>query len=198
MARGESSKDKTHWEIQGFLAEKGSATSKEIYDKCTCAKATFYKYLDDLYEAGTIICKPQRGRGGDLYELSEKAFDEIKEEVMRQKLKEEIDRLPLKRIKSIYEFIDTILMKCVDLTIDSAFKDSLLQGLIEEKISKKQISEVKRKYAEQKKDLFTQRPNFFTQEDIDRMSRAIIAGEESEFMSEKRIKWFEKWFGTLI
>jgi transcription initiation factor IIE alpha subunit len=198
MVQGESGKDKTYWEIQRFLYNNGSAISKEIYENCTCAKATFYKYLDELYEAGNIICKPQRGRGRDLYELSEKAFDKIEEEVVKQKLKEEIDRLPVKQIKSLYEFIDKILMKCVDLTLDKAFMDSLLQGLREGKISKEQIDEVKKKYAEQKEALFTERSYFFTQEEIDQMSRAILAGEESEVMSKKRIEWFEKWFGTLI
>jgi predicted transcriptional regulator len=198
MVQGESSREKTRLEIQKFLCDNQSSTSKKIWENCTCSKATFYKYLDELYDDDIVICKPQRGKGEDLYELSAKGRDQTKEEILKEKFKDEIDRLPATHIRTLYEFVDKILMRTVSLILDTVILERLLQDLRQGKISNAKLDEMRRQYNEQKKLVFEQRPHFFTQEDIDQMSRAPLSEKESDILSQERIKWFEKWFGTLI
>jgi predicted transcriptional regulator len=197
MTKGESSREKTKWEIESYLCTNGPSTSRELFEKCTCAKATFYKYLDELIESGDIICKLQRGRGEHLYEPSEKARNLIEEKAMKQKLKDEIDKLPMKQIRTLYEFVDKTIMKSVSLILDTVELEKLLEGLQKGKILKEQIGELREKYAQQKKALFAERPYFFTNEDIDKMTLASLL-EKGDAFSQERIKWFEKWFGTLV
>jgi hypothetical protein len=83
LPQGESSRDKIYEDIFSFLILNNKpATSQEMLqhwrESALCAKATFYKYLNQLCENGRLICNPKRGAGKDEYEVSVEWSNEMR------------------------------------------------------------------------------------------------------------------------
>lgn len=108
MPQGESSREKVSRQIQEFLLN-GPATSTKIVESCSAAKATVYKYLNELVEEGKVIWKPQRERGKSTYELSNEAKDEIKLLLEKQEIQKKIDQMTPQKIQEFKKFLDFLV-----------------------------------------------------------------------------------------
>jgi len=108
MVRGESSRGKVRLQIQQFLLN-GPTTSTKIVTACNSAKATVYKYLNELIEEGKVIWEPQRGRGKSTYELSNEAKDEIKLLVEKREIRKKIDQIPPEFLQDLNKLLDSLV-----------------------------------------------------------------------------------------
>jgi len=109
LPKGESSREQVRWQIQKFLFLNGPATSKEIIEACDVAKATVYKYLNELCDEGKLIWKPQRKRGKSTYELCNEAKDEVKLLLEKQGIKTKIDQMTPQEIQEFQKFLDFLV-----------------------------------------------------------------------------------------
>ena len=108
MVRGESSREKVRWQIQTYLLN-GPAISTKIVEYCNAAKATVYKYLNELCEEEKVIWKPERKRGESTYELSNEAKDEVTLLLEKQEIKAEIDQMTPQKIQEFKKFLDFLV-----------------------------------------------------------------------------------------
>jgi predicted transcriptional regulator len=108
LPKGESSREKVRLQIQKFLLN-GPTTSTKIVESCNAAKATVYKYLNELCEEGRVIWKPQRKRGESTYELSNEAKDEVTLLLEKQEIKTEIDQMAPQKIQEFKKFLDFLV-----------------------------------------------------------------------------------------
>ena len=137
LTRGESSREKTRYEIQKFLLN-GPARAKEIVEACDAAGATVYKYLDQLHIEDKIVWNPKRGRGKATYELSDKAKREIQKELLiREKTKklgglsiEELEQLDLETLFHLQNEILRIRKEKKDIQWEKMYQ--LIVGVWEE------------------------------------------------------------------
>ncbi|MDH5745437.1 MAG: hypothetical protein OEZ21_00575 [Candidatus Bathyarchaeota archaeon] len=109
LRKGESSREQVRWQIQKFLFLNGPATSTDIVKTCNAVKATVYKYLNELYDEGKLIWKPQRKRGKSTYELSNEAKDEVKLLLEKQEIKTKIDQMAPQKIQEFKKFLDFLV-----------------------------------------------------------------------------------------
>jgi hypothetical protein len=85
MTQGESSQEKIYDTIFLFLIKNNNpATAKEIRAHCDCAKATFYKYLNELYAERRLDCIPKRGTGNDEYKITTKWSNKMRKKLNQQ------------------------------------------------------------------------------------------------------------------
>ena len=108
MPQGESSREIVRWKIQEFLYN-GPATSTKIVEVCNAAKATVYKYLNELCEEEKVIWKPKRGQGKSTYELSDKVKDEVRLLLEKQDFHKLADSLDVKWLNPLSNMIHKIL-----------------------------------------------------------------------------------------
>ena len=106
--QGQSSREEVRLQIQKFLLN-GAASSTKIVQVCDAAKATVYKYLNELCEEGKVIWKPERKRGKSTYELSNEAKDEVKHLLEKQEIKTRIDQMTPQKIQEFKKFLDSLV-----------------------------------------------------------------------------------------
>ena len=192
MARGESTREKTKFEILNFLFKnEKSQHFKDLEHICSGARNTVKKYLEELKDEGLI---EQSLKGRHPYFLTEKGKEYAETESLKQKLKDQIDELSVERTKSLYELMDKLVMKSAILTVDKVILEKMLHDFRNGKISKEKLAEIEKDYAKWKKETWAKQ-RFFSDEEIDKMARATLSQEEIEKLKKARSKWFEKWFG---
>ena len=108
MMQGVSGREEVQWEILSLLYKK-QATTKELRKNCSASKATFYKYLNELWKEGKIICMPQRGRGNDVYTLSKESREETKLWLEKQPLLKEIEQMTSEEILRLKHIMALVL-----------------------------------------------------------------------------------------
>ena len=113
LPKGESCREKVHWQIQEFLL-KGPATFTKIIEVCDAARATVSKYLDDLVEEEKVIWKPQRKRGKSTYELSNKMKSEIEKKILQDDLYDLTDSFNVKWLRMLRNLLDNMKKEGTD------------------------------------------------------------------------------------
>ena len=192
LARGESTREKTKFEILNFLFQNEKPQHfKDLEHNCSGARNTVKKYLEELKDEGLI---EQSLKGRHPYLLTEKGKKYVETESLKRKLKDQIDELSVERTKSLYELMDKLVMKSAILTVDKVILEKMLNDFRNGKISKEKLAEIEKDYAKWKKETWAKQ-RFFSDEEIDKMARATLSQEEIEKLKKARSKWFEKWFG---
>lgn len=192
MTGGESTREKTRFEILFFLFQNEKPQHfKDLEYNCSGARNTVKKYLEELKDEGVI---EQSLKGRHPYFLTEKGKKYVETTSLKRKLKDQIDRLPVERIKSLYGLIDKLLMKAVSLTVDKVMLEKMLHDFRNGKVSEEKLAEIEKDYAKWKKETWAKQ-HFFSEEEIEKMALTMLSHKEIEKLKKSRIKWFEKWFG---
>lgn len=192
MTQGESTREKTKVEILLFLFQNEKPQHfKDLEYNCSGARNTVKKYLEELKDEGVI---EQSLKGHHPYFLTEKGKEYVETTSLKRKLKDQIDRLPVERIRSLYELIDKLLMKAVSLTVDKVMLEKMLHDFRNGKVSEEKLAEIEKDYAKWKKEPWGKQ-RFFSEEEIEKMALTTLSHEEIEKLKKARNKWFEKWFG---
>jgi len=111
--QGQSSREEVRLQIQKFLLN-GAASSTKIVQVCDAAKATVYKYLNELYEENKVGWKPQRGRGKSTYELSDEMKSEIEKKLLKDDLYDLTDSFDVKWLRMLRNLLDNMRKEGID------------------------------------------------------------------------------------
>lgn len=191
MVKGESSRERAKFEILEFLFQNGEPQHfKDIERNCSGARNTIKKYLEELKDERFI---EQSLKGRHPYFLTAEGRKHAEIEFQKRKLKQQIDELSAERVRSLYEFIDRLVMKCVRLTVDTVLLEKMLRDFRRGKISEEQLHKIEQSYSKLGKKIENRR--FFSDEEINRIAHTPMSREQIEKLTTARIKWFEKWFG---
>lgn len=191
MVRGESTRERTASEILDFLFDNEEPQHfKDIEHNCSAARNTVKKYLEELKDEGIV---KQSLKGRHPYFLTDKGRKHAEIEFQKRELKQEIDELPAERIRSLFQFVDLLLMRSVRLTFDKIVLEKTLQDFRRGKIPEEKLDEIQKEYARVGEEIENRR--FFSDEEIRRMAYTSLSREEIESLATARIKWFKKWFG---
>jgi len=192
LTRGESTREKTRFEILRFLLQNEKHQRfNDIELTCSGSRNTVKKYLEELKDEGLI---EQSLKGRHPYYLTHDGKKYTENEILKRKLKAQIDELSVERIKSLYELMNDLIMKCVVLTVDKAILEKMFESFRRGEISEEKLAEMEKEYAKWNNEVWTDR-RFFSEEEIDRMARARLSREEIENLMKARDEWFKKWFG---
>jgi len=192
MFQGESSEDIVKFEIIKFLFHKLEPQSfKEIEEHNSASRNTTKKYLEMLKDEGIV---EQSMKGRHPYFLTSDGKRLAEKEFQKQKLKQQIDELSEEQIKSLYDFVNEVLMKAVTLTVDNAMLEMIFEKFREGKITDDKIDKVLEAKDKTVNELKNRK--FFTDEEINKMVYSKPSSKEDiEKLTKARITWFEKWFG---
>ncbi len=105
LSERQSTKEEVCFKIQEFLLKK-SANFRQIVEICEVDKDTVSKYLDELLDEGKIVVKPKRKQGIEKYALSFEGRKTTKLLLEKQKIKNQIDKMPPKKFQEFKKFLE--------------------------------------------------------------------------------------------
>ncbi len=192
MLQGESCEERVKFEIIKFLFQKVEAQNfKEIEENCSASRNTTKKYLEVLKDEGIV---EQSMKGRHPYYLTDNGKKLAEKEFQKQKLKQQIDELSEEHLKSLYEFVNKILMKAITLTVENAMLEVIFKKFREGKLPEDKIDRILEGKDKTVNKLKARK--FFTEEEIETMVHLNVSSKkEIEKLAKTRMKWFEKWFG---
>lgn len=122
LTRGESTREKTRFEILKFLYEnEGLQLFKNIEANCSESRGTVKKYMDELKDERLV---EQSLRGRHPYFLSEKGKRYVKQELLRRDFYDLTDSFDIKWLEMLRNLLDG--MRKTDTDPKVFFKDNCL------------------------------------------------------------------------
>jgi hypothetical protein len=132
-------------------------------------------------------------KGRHPYYLTDKGKKLAEKEFQKRKLKQQIDDLSEERLKSLFDFVNKILMKAVRLTIDNTLLELTFERYRDGTIPKDKINDFLEANAKISRELKSR--DFFTEEEIEKMVLSTMFTKDIQSLTKARMDWFVKWFG---